>query len=500
MHALLVELLRGLERERAPPSRVAIRIRSGSPFASSASQTTYAPRADAVAPTCPRASAASAARARARPGRPRARARPSTRRRSRSRRPGARTRGSGSRAARRSARPAGASARPRRAPTESCVHAHTDWQLRERREAHGRPHVVGEDQERRAVRLQHPVVQRDAVDDRAHRVLADAEGDVAAGVRRREDAAALELRLRRLDEVGGAADHRRREALERLHHLRAGVARRDAPRPARTPAAPRPSPAAACRCAPGPSPRAGPGTSPHHAESFFCHCLLERDAAVDLTFMCSRTSSGTTNFLSGSQPSATFVARTSSSPSGEPCALRGVDGVRRAERDVRADDDQRRPLRLGLRVRDRLAQRVEVVRVVDVLHVPALRLEARAAVLGEGDRRRAVDRDVVVVVEVDELAEAERARRSTPPRSRRLPSGRRRSRCSRRGGRRSRRTAGCSARRGSARRSRSRRRSRSPGRAGPSSPRCPACDAPRDGPGVSDSHCRKRFSSSSERL
>ena len=47
----------------------------------------------------------------------------------------------------------------------------------------------------------------------------------------------------------------------------------------------------------------------------------------------------------------------------------------------------------------------------------------------ERDRRRAVDRDVVVVVEVDELAEPERARRSTPPRARRPPSGRRRSRC-----------------------------------------------------------------------
>ena len=46
---------------------------------------------------------------------------------------------------------------------------------------------------------------------------------------------------------------------------------------------------------------------------------------------------------------------------------------------------------------------------LDVLHVPAQRLVARRAILGERDRRRAVDRDVVVVVEVDELAETERA-------------------------------------------------------------------------------------------
>ena len=87
--------------------------------------------------------------------------------------------------------------------------------------------------------------------------------------------------------------------------------------------------------------------------------------------------------------------------------LRRVDGVRRAERDVRVDDDQRRALRLRLRVRNRLAQQTEVVRIADVLHVPTLRLEPCTAVLPEGDRRRAVDRDVVVVVEVDELAETE---------------------------------------------------------------------------------------------
>ena len=98
---------------------------------------------------------------------------------------------------------------------------------RQRRQPHRRPHVVGEDEERRAVRLHHPAVQRDPVHDRAHRVLADAERDVAAGVRRGEDAAALELRLRRLDEIRGAADHRRREVLDRVHHLGAGVARGD---------------------------------------------------------------------------------------------------------------------------------------------------------------------------------------------------------------------------------------------------------------------------------
>ena len=75
---------------------------------------------------------------------------------------------------------------------------------------------------------------------------------------------------------------------------------------------------------------------------------------------------------------------------------------------MRPDDDHGRPLRLGDRGVERRLDRGEVLGVVDVLDVPAVRLEALALVLGrEGQRGRAVDRDVVVVVEVDELAEAE---------------------------------------------------------------------------------------------
>ena len=140
-------------------------------------------------PRCGRASAASAARARARPGRPRARARSATPSRSRSRRRAARTRGWGSPGA-----PCGA----RRADA-SAVLADADRVVRpdperlhvpERREPDRGPHVVGEDQEGRAVGLEHPLRQPDPVHDRAHRVLADPEGDVAAGVLLREEARA----------------------------------------------------------------------------------------------------------------------------------------------------------------------------------------------------------------------------------------------------------------------------------------------------------------------
>ena len=70
--------------------------------------------------------------------------------------------------------------------TESWVKIQTHVELHQRREPDRRAHVVGEDEERRAERLHDPAVQREAVDRRAHAVLAHAPGDVAAGVLGRE--------------------------------------------------------------------------------------------------------------------------------------------------------------------------------------------------------------------------------------------------------------------------------------------------------------------------
>ncbi len=150
--------------------------------------------------------------------------------------------------------------------------------------------------------LQHRRLERDAVHDRAHRVLADAEGDVAPGVGRGEDARALELGLRRLDEVGGAADHRRRERLERLHHLarRRRGSRRPRPRgntgsASRQPSrgSPRRSSSRSARERRG-TPR--PGGEPRLPLALR---LAPRSAT---TAMCSRTSSETANVASGSKP------------------------------------------------------------------------------------------------------------------------------------------------------------------------------------------------------
>ncbi len=81
---------------------------------------------------------------------------------------------------RRAARSAGAWGRPRPRPIESWVNPKIDGSCISAASRIEPLHVVAEGQERRAVGTE--VVQREAVDDRAHRVLADAEVEVAAVV------------------------------------------------------------------------------------------------------------------------------------------------------------------------------------------------------------------------------------------------------------------------------------------------------------------------------
>ena len=88
-------------------------------------------------------------------------------------------------------------------------------QLRQRSEADGRAHVVGEEQERRAVRQEEAVVG-EPVHDRAHPMLANAEMDVAAGViLGLHVAAVLHVGERGGVEIGGTA-HQAGQELRRL--------------------------------------------------------------------------------------------------------------------------------------------------------------------------------------------------------------------------------------------------------------------------------------------
>ncbi len=77
---------------------------------------------------------------------------------------------------------------------------------------------------------------------------------------------------------------------------------------------------------------------------------------------------------------------------------------------------------------DRAANRLGIVAVDVRHHVPAVGREALRRVVGEPAARLAVDRDAVVVVEGDQLAELAACRRTRTPRARCLPS------CSRRRG------------------------------------------------------------------
>ena len=86
----------------------------------------------------------------------------------------------------------------------------------------------------------------------------------------------------------------------------------------------------------------------------------------------------------------------------------GVGVLGRRPTDVAAQDDERRPLLLGDSRAESRLERVDVVRrLAELHHVPAVRLEALRDVVAVRELGRPVDRDVVVVVDVDEAAEPE---------------------------------------------------------------------------------------------
>ena len=87
--------------------------------------------------------------------------------------------------------------------------------------------------------------------------------------------------------------------------------------------------------------------------------------------------------------------------------LPGVLLVGAAGRDVRPHDDQGGPVLDLDRGPRRLLDPVQLEILAEVLHVPAVGLEAGADVLGERGARVALDRDVVVVVERDQPPEPE---------------------------------------------------------------------------------------------
>ncbi len=87
--------------------------------------------------------------------------------------------------------------------------------------------------------------------------------------------------------------------------------------------------------------------------------------------------------------------------------------VGRALADHRAAADQAGAHGLGTRGLDRGLERRGVVAIDVSEHLPAIGLEAPRGVVGEPALDMAVDRDAVVVIERDQLTQAERARQRT---------------------------------------------------------------------------------------
>ena len=358
-----------------------MRIRSGE---SSESHRTYAPRSspDAGARSLGRASAPSAATARAdRAVRALERDLPRVRRLVRvggADEPEVRDR------TQRRVRLDGLVGRPVLAEADRVVRPRPDdRQAHQRGEPDRRAHVVAEHEKGRAVRLHAAAMHCNAVHDRAHRVLADAERDVAAGPQRREQPAAFEVRVRRFDEVAGAADHRGNRRRERLHDLPAGGTRgellaglelrqlplADAARPGGVPPLAR-----------------RPGTRPTSRQSGvpFVFELRAALGAVHMRVDLVRH----VEVLVGVPAERLLRRRDLLGAERAAVRLRGVDRVRRTERDVAADDDHRRTRGLRLRRGDRRAQGVEVVDV---------RRAARASRAPRSARRRSSVNEIDVV-------------------------------------------------------------------------------------------------------
>ncbi|OPZ82384.1 MAG: hypothetical protein BWY76_02732 [bacterium ADurb.Bin429] len=102
-----------------------------------------------------------------------------------------------------------------------------DADAHQRRQSHGRPHVVGEGEEGGCVG-QHPTVTGHAIGNGAHCVFAHTEMQIAATmVIRAEVAAIVNERFRARCQVGGAAYQHGQARRQRVNHLARRAARGD---------------------------------------------------------------------------------------------------------------------------------------------------------------------------------------------------------------------------------------------------------------------------------
>ncbi len=249
-----------------------------------------------------------------------------------------------------------------------------------------------------------------AVDHRAHTELADAEEDVAAGGVDVEAGRVLEDGLGGGREVSGSTEEFRNDACDGIHDDLTGVAGGDG---------------------------LGIGTSREDGNlllpvlgelgfdgAFELSSGLWVGLLVLLELLLPRVVGVLATELDGVPVGACFVGHVEGLVFGPAeILLGGLDcvcaerfamnlagaGLGAAVADDGADADERGLGRLSLGCKDCVLDRLEIVAVGDVLDVPVIGLEAPGHIFGKAELGGAVERDEVVVVEDDELAEAEGA-------------------------------------------------------------------------------------------
>jgi hypothetical protein len=85
--------------------------------------------------------------------------------------------------------------------------------------------------------------------------------------------------------------------------------------------------------------------------------------------------------------------------------ISAIDFVRRPITDVAVENDQRRPAFGFLKNCKSVFDPLQIIGIVDALHVPLIGKETRGYVFGKGDAGVAFDGDVVVVVDPTQILE-----------------------------------------------------------------------------------------------
>src|SRR5450759_897161 len=281
-----------------------------------------------------------------------------------------------------------------------------------RRQSHRAAHIVAEDQERGRIRDE-AAVQGDAADGGTHGVFSDAEADVApARVGGLEDAGALDVGQVRFGQVRRATEELRQWLRQGIDRLLAGLARRQAVADgvaleARLPVARQLAGKASLEFGRFRWVLAGVGgqlLAPIRGELLTLGDCLAESGKNRVRYEEMRLRIPAVGNLGAAD---FFLAER------RAVGLLGVVLRRRAESDVRPHGDQAGPL-IAPRRLDRGPNRDHVVAVLYPGRVPAIRIETLQCLVGESEGRGPVELDVVVVVEVDKLAQLQmpRQRRS----------------------------------------------------------------------------------------